>query len=256
MNSAEGPLEKVWLAWSSGKDSAWALHTLRRGQDHTDREGRGDRDAHAGHTAPGVEVVGLLTTVTGAYERVSLHGVREGLLVKQAEAAGLSLRRVIIPPDCTSALYEEFMERAMADARAEGVKAVVFGDLSLADVRVYRERQLARAGMRAIFPLWGENTATLASEMIRGGLGARLTCLDPRVMPRELAGHLFDEEFLERLPPDVDPCGENGEFHTFVFAGPMFSAPIPVEVGETVERDGFVFTDVAPANPSLHEHVQ
>jgi len=256
MNFAEGPLEKVWLAWSSGKDSAWALHTLRPGEDLADREGRGDRDAHAGCPGPAVKVVGLLTTVTGAYERVSMHGVREGLLVKQAEAAGLPLRRVIIPPDCTNALYEEFMERAMADAWAEGVKAVVFGDLFLADVRAYRERQLARAGMRAVFPLWGKGTATLAHEMIRGGLGARLTCLDPRVMPRELAGHLFDEELLERLPPGVDPCGENGEFHTFVFAGPMFSAPIPVEVGETVERDGFVFTDVAPANPSLDEHVQ
>jgi diphthamide synthase (EF-2-diphthine--ammonia ligase) len=182
MNSAESPQEKVWLTWSSGKDSAWALHTLRRGE---------DRDGHADHTAPGVEVVGLLTTVTGAYERVSMHGVREELLLKQAEAAGLPLRRVVIPPGCSNALYEELMERAMADARSEGVKAVVFGDLFLADVRAYRERQLARAGMRAIFPLWGRDTATLAREMIRGGLGARLTCLDPRVMPRELAGHLF-----------------------------------------------------------------
>jgi len=240
MSSAESPLEKVWLAWSSGKDSAWALHILRR---------RADRTARDDGLGPAMKVVSLLTTVTGAYERVSMHGVREGLLLKQAEAAGLPLRRAIIPPDCTNALYEELMERAMADAWAEGVKAVVFGDLFLADVRAYRERQLARAGMRAIFPLWGKDTATLAHEMIRGGLGARLTCLDPQVMPRELAGHLFDEELLERLPPGVDPCGENGEFHTFVFAGPVFSAPIPVEVGETVERDGFVFTDVAPANP-------
>jgi uncharacterized protein (TIGR00290 family) len=189
-------------------------------------------------------VVGLLTTVTGVYERVTMHGVREGLLVKQAEAVGLPLLRVVIPPDCTNAIYEEAMERAMAEARTEGVEAVVFGDLFLADVRAYRERQLARVGMRALFPLWDSDTAALAREMIRGGLGARLTCIDPRVMPRELAGHLFDEELLERLPPGVDPCGEKGEFHTFVFAGPMFSASIPVEVGETVERNGFVFTDV------------
>ncbi len=234
MNSAQSPLEKVWLAWSSGKDSAWALHAVQR------RGGRGGPDSRP---APGVEVVGLLTTVTSAYERVSMHGVREGLLVKQAEAVGLPLRRVVIPPNCTNALYEEAMERVMADARAEGVEAVVFGDLFLADVRAYREHQLARAGMRALFPLWGSDTAALAREMIRGGLGARLTCIDPRIMPRELAGHLFDEELLERLPPGVDPCGENGEFHTFVFAGPMLSVPIPVEVGETVERNGFVFTD-------------
>ncbi len=227
---------KVWLAWSSGKDSAWALHVVRR------QSGRATR------RQPHVEVVGLLTTVTGTYERVSMHGVREVLLHEQAAAAGLPLRSVVIPPGCTNALYEEAMARAMAEARSGGVEAVVFGDLFLSDVRAYRERQLARAGMGALFPLWGRDTAALAREMIGGGLGARLTCLDPRLVPRELAGHLYDKELLERLPPGVDPCGENGEFHTFVFAGPMFSWPIAVEVGETVEREGFVFTDVIPAN--------
>lgn len=228
---------KVWLAWSSGKDSAWALHALR--------QPAGER---RGEPWPGeVEVTALLTTVTGIYDRVSMHGVREELLSRQAEAVGLPLRTVTIPPDCDNERYEREMARAMAEARAEGVEAVAFGDLFLADVRAYRERQMARAGMRALFPLWGRDTAALARRMVAAGLEARVSCLDPRRLPRELAGHLFDEEFLRLLPPGVDPCGENGEFHTFAFAGPMFRRPVPVEVGETVERGGFVFTDLKPA---------
>ncbi len=215
---------KVWLAWSSGKDAAWALHLVRR--------------------RPEIEVTGLLTTVTGAYKRVSMHGVREDLLADQAGAAGLPLCRVTIPPDCANAVYEAAMGRAMTQALAEGVEAVVFGDIFLADVRAYRERQLARAGLRGLFPLWGRDSLTLAREMIAGGLRARLSCLDPGVMPRDLAGHLFDEELLDRLPRGVDPCGENGEFHTFAFDGPMFSRPLRIQVGETVERGGFVFTDL------------
>jgi uncharacterized protein (TIGR00290 family) len=229
--ATRGP--KAWLAWSSGKDSAWALHSVRGGEARPELET--------------VDIVGLFATVTVAYERVSMHGVRQALLRQQAEAAGLPLREVPIPAACTNELYEEAMGRAMGEAMSQGVEAVVFGDLFLADVRAYRETQLACAGMRAVFPLWGQDTAKLAREMIASGLRAYLTCIDPRKMPRELAGHPFDGDLLAQLPPGVDPCGENGEFHTFVFDGPMFSHPLAVKVGETVERDGFVFTDVLPA---------
>ena len=217
---------RAWIAWSSGKDSAWALHVTRQ---------RGEFD-----------VVGMLTTVTGPYDRVSMHGVRTGLLAAQARALGLPEHRVPIPAPCPDEVYAELMRRAMAEARAEGVTHVVFGDLFLEDVRAYRAEQLARVGMEAVFPLWGCDTRSLARAMVGGGLRAVITCLDPRRLAREFAGREFDEAFLSALPEGVDPCGENGEFHTFVHAGPMFAAPVPVAVGETVEREGFVFTDVMP----------
>jgi len=217
---------KVWVAWSSGKDSAWALHVARQAGD--------------------VEIIGLLTTSTEAFGRVSMHGVRDGLVDAQAEALGLPLHRVSIPNPCPDNVYEEAMWKVLGDAKNEGVQGIVFGDLFLADVRRYRERQVARAGLVAHFPLWLLDTTSLAREMIRAGVSAYVTCLDPRKMPRALAGAAYDDEFLTKLPADVDPCGENGEFHTFVLDGPFFSPPVDVRVGETVERDGFVFTDVLP----------
>ncbi len=215
---------KAWIAWSSGKDSAWALYQARQ---------QGE-----------VEVVGMLSTVTEAYDRVSMHGVRVSILEAQAEAAGLPLRKVLIPVPCTNEQYEAAMRAAMEEAKAQGVTGMVFGDLFLEDIRHYRETQLTRVGMTPFFPVWGLDTVALAEEMIAGGLHAHVTCLDPRKMPRALAGHAFDRAFLAALPAGIDPCGENGEFHTCVHAGPMFSHPLAVKVGATVERDGFVFTDL------------
>ena len=221
------PRPKTLLAWSSGKDSAWALHVLR---------GRGDLD-----------VVGLLTTVTEPFDRVSMHAVRRELLHAQAAAAGLPVREVRIPWPCPNERYQQEMAAAVAAARAEGITRIAFGDLFLPDVRAYREAQLAGTGLAAEFPLWGLPTPSLARDMIAGGLEAILTCVDPRRVDRGLAGRPFDASLLAALPPGTDPCGENGEFHTFARAGPMFSAPIAVRTGEVVEREGFVFADVLPA---------
>jgi len=218
------PKPRAWLCWSSGKDSAWALEVVRR---------RGE-----------VEVVGLLTVVSEAYGRVSMHGVREELLVAQAEAARLPLCRVPIPAPCSNQAYEEAMGRAVRQAAAEGVTHMIFGDLFLEDVRGYRQRQLAGSGVAPLFPLWKCPTAETADEMIQAGLIAHVTCLDPKKVPADLAGEVFDRRFLDRLPAEVDPCAENGEFHTCVSAGPMFTHPIPVEVGQTVQQDGFVFADL------------
>ena len=218
---------RALVAWSSGKDAAWALHELRQ---------RGD-----------VEVVGLLTTVTETFERVSMHAVRKALLERQAAALGLPCREVRIPWPCPNERYEAEMARALAEARAAGVTRVAFGDLFLADVRAYRESRMAGSGVEPLFPLWGRDTAALAREMIAGGLRASLTCVDPRRLDRAFAGRAFDAALLEALPSDVDPCGERGEFHTFAWDGPMFSAPIPVAGGEVVEREGFVFADLLPA---------
>ncbi len=215
---------RAWVCWSSGKDSAWALHCVRQ---------QGD-----------VEVVGLLTTVTETYGRVSMHGVREEVLHAQAQAAELPLYRVPIPAPCSNTVYEAAMAEAIGRARQQGVTHMVFGDLFLEDIRAYRERQLAGTGLTPLFPLWLRPTAELAREMIGAGLAARVTCLDPKRMPRHLAGHPFDAEFLAQLPPHVDPCAERGEFHTCVTGGPVFCRPISVQVGETVEREGFVFTDL------------
>jgi uncharacterized protein (TIGR00290 family) len=216
---------KSLLAWSSGKDSAFSLHVLRQGD---------------------VEVVGLLTTLNETHDRVAMHAVRRSLLLAQADAAGLPLTIVPIPSPCPNDVYEAAMARALAAARADGVEAVAFGDLFLEDIRRYREKRMAGTGLVPLFPLWGRETRALAEEMIASGLEACLTCVDPRVLPASFAGRRFDRDLLRDLPPGVDPCGENGEFHTFTFAGPMFRAPIPIRSGEVVTRDGFVFADLLP----------
>jgi uncharacterized protein (TIGR00290 family) len=217
---------KAWLAWSSGKDSAWALHSVR--------------------AAGSFDVVALLTTVNRTHGRVAMHAVRESLLEMQAAAAGLPLITVAIPSPCSNEIYESAMSEAMARAAGEGVRHVIFGDLFLQNVRAYRETQLARCGMTPVFPLWGINTRALAEAMIAGGLTAYLTCVDPRKLDRGFAGRRFDAQLLADLPAGVDPCGENGEFHTFVCGGPMFGTDLAVTVGEIVEREGFVFADLLP----------
>ena len=188
----------------------------------------------------------LLTTVNETHQRVAMHAVRETLLERQAEAAGLRLVKVPIPAQCRNEIYEQAMGSAMERAKAEGVRHVIFGDLFLEDIRAYREKQLAQCEMTPVFPLWRRDTRELAKEMIAGGLSAYLTCVDPRKLDRRFAGRRFDDELLRDLPAEVDPCGENGEFHTFANGGPMFRATIPVEAGEVVERDGFIFADFLP----------
>jgi uncharacterized protein (TIGR00290 family) len=215
---------KIWLSWSSGKDSAWSLHELR--------------------ASPDFEVTALLTTINRQASRVAMHAVREELLEAQAAAAGLPLVKVPIPSPCSNAEYEQAMGAAMAQARAEGIFHVAFGDLFLEDIRRYREEKLRAVGMTPIFPLWGRETHQLAREMVAGSLRAYLTCVDPSQLDRRFAGRSFDASLLDELPAAVDPCGEKGEFHSFAFAGPMFSAPLAVAPGEIVERDGFVFADL------------
>jgi uncharacterized protein (TIGR00290 family) len=224
---------KTLLSWSSGKDAAWALHVLRQQSD--------------------VTVVGLVTTVNESFERVAMHGVRRDLVEHQAAAAGLPLHCIPLPWPCPNETYEQLMAEFVGQQRANGVEAFAFGDLFLEDIRRYREDKLASAGMQALFPLWNVPTRQLANEMIDSGLQARMVCVDPKRLPREFAGRKFDRQLLADLPPDVDPCGENGEFHTFACAGPMFAHPIEVQTGEVVERDGFVFCDLktqplVPAN--------
>jgi uncharacterized protein (TIGR00290 family) len=217
---------KAFMSWSSGKDSAFALHAAR--QDGT------------------ADIVGVLTTVNAVYDRVAMHGVRHALLDRQIEALGLPAIIVPLPSPCPNAVYEARMEKACADIKSRGVDHMVFGDLFLEDIRAYRVEKLAAAKMTPLFPLWLRDTAKLARDMIASGLVAHIVCLDPRKLDRSFAGRRFDESVLRDLPPEIDPCGENGEFHTVVTAGPMFKAPIAVEIGETVERDGFMFTDVIP----------
>jgi len=222
-----GAKPKAWVSWSSGKDSAWALHTIRQ---------QGE-----------LELTGLLTTVNVTHGRVAMHAVREELVRRQALALGLPLINVPLPWPCPNSFYEEAMATAVAQARREGVSHMVFGDLFLQDIRKYREEKLDGTGITPVFPLWGLDTAKLARGMIQSGLKARLTCVDPQKLDGSYAGRLFDQTLLADLPPTVDPCGENGEFHTFCFDGPMFHAGIPAAAGEVVERDGFVFADVLPA---------
>lgn len=218
---------KALIAWSSGKDSAFALHEIQR--------------------AGACDVVGALTTVTETFGRVSIHGVRESLLAAQCEAAGLARRVVPIPYPCPNAAYEQAMAGAMAQAKADGITHVIFGDLFLQDVRAYREEKLSGSGITPVFPLWGRPTDALAREMIAGGIEAHLVVVDLKKLPKIFAGRRFDQNLLDALPPGIDPCGENGEFHTFVSAGPMFKRTIAVVPGETVERDGFAYADLRPA---------
>lgn len=218
---------KVLLSWSSGKDSAWALHVLREQRD--------------------VEVVGLLTTVNETHGRVAMHAVRRKLLAAQARAAGLSLTEVPIPIGCTNEQYDQAMSAALEVAKAAGITHAAFGDLFLEDIRRYREERLEGTGIDPVFPLWGIPTRDLISQMLDGGLRARITCVDPQQLDPKICGDEIDRAFVAALPPSVDPCGENGEFHSFAFAGPMFDHDIPIARGETVERDGFVFTDFNPA---------
>jgi uncharacterized protein (TIGR00290 family) len=214
----------VALAWSGGKDSALALRALR--------------DEH------GIEPRALMTTVTEGYERVSMHAVRRELLRRQAQAAGVPLVEVGIPPCCTDEQYRRRMAAALERDPLREVEAVAFGDLFLEDVRAYREARLAEAGREALFPLWGRDTAALAREFVAAGFAATLVCVDPRRLDPAFAGRAYDAALLADLPPGVDPCGENGEFHTFVHAGPVLTAPVACATGEVVERDGFVFCDV------------
>ncbi len=220
-------MKKVLMAWSSGKDSAWTLHRLLKTTD--------------------VDLIGLLTTFNAAFDRVAMHAVRHELVTAQADAIGLPLRAIPLPWPCSNEEYERIMGDAVRSAVGEGIEAMAFGDLFLEDIRAYRERQLAGTGIEPLFPLWQIPTDRLAREIIDGGLRARLTCVDPRKLPREFAGREFDRELLKDLPGNVDPCGENGEFHSFVYDGPMFRHPIEIETGEIVERDGFVFADILPA---------
>jgi uncharacterized protein (TIGR00290 family) len=215
---------KTLLSWSSGKDSAWALHALR--QD------------------PSVELVGLLTTLNESAARVAMHAVRETLLERQAQTAGLPLWKIPLPYPCPNKAYERIMAGVIGRAQGEGVEAMAFGDLFLEDIRAYRERQLDRTGLEPLFPIWGIPTHELARTMVAAGLRARITCVDPRQLDRSFAGRVFDADFLADLPAGVDPCGENGEFHSFATDGPMFSKRLEVQAGEVVERDGFVFADL------------
>ncbi len=217
---------KALLSWSSGKDAAWALHALRQ---------LGE-----------VEVVGLLTTTNAAFDRVAMHGVREVLLEAQAEAVGLPLWKVPLPWPCSNEDYEARMGKTCAEAVAQGIEVMAFGDLFLEDVRDYRIQKLAGTGLQPLFPIWNPDTATLARDMIQAGLKATLACVDPRALDAAFAGRDFDAALLADLPSTVDPCGERGEFHTFAWDGPMFRHPVTIHRGEVVERDGFVFADLVP----------
>ena len=215
--------KKTWLSWSSGKDSAWSLHVLRQSGEY--------------------EATGLFTTVNSAFGRVAMHAVRVELLRQQARAVGLPLYLIEIPYPCSDEQYAVAMADFVVRASNDGVRCMAFGDLFLPDVRRYREERLQGTGIEPIFPLWEMPTRKLLEEMLAGGLRASLTCVDPRVLPAEFAGRELTLELLESMPPSIDPCGENGEFHTFVFDGPMFTQPLDIEMGEVVTRDGFVFAD-------------
>jgi len=217
---------RALVSWSSGKDSAWMLHVLRQ-QDE-------------------FELAGLLTTVNREFNRVAMHATRVELLEAQAAATGLPLVAVLLPWPCTNADYEAIMGKACAQAVGQGVEVIAFGDLFLREIRAYRVKQLEGSGLTPVFPLWEMPTRSLAEQMIAEGLKAKLTCVDPKHLSREFAGREFDLELLSDLPLTVDPCGENGEFHSFAYAGPMFSREIAVKSGSVVERDGFVYADIEP----------
>ncbi len=227
-SATSGTRPRALIAWSSGKDSAWALHEVRQASNY--------------------EIVAALTTVTDTFARVSMHGVRETVLRAQLAAAVLPPMLVRIPWPCPNDVYEQEMARALGEAKAAGVTHVIFGDLFLEDIRAYRESRLAEIGLQPVFPLWQRPTAALAHAMIAGGLVARLATVDLRKLNTSFAGRPFDAALLQALPSDIDPCGENGEFHTCVTAGPMFSHQLDVTVGETVTRDGFAYADLVLAN--------
>ena len=221
----------VLLSWSGGKDAAWTLHRLRQ---------------HAGAGGDEVEVVGLLTTVTSGYERIAMHGIRRDILQAQAAAAGLPVIEALIPPQCDNATYEASFAAALDAARVRWPECatIAFGDLFLADVRAWREALCARLGWTPVFPLFGSDTSVLAREMIDGGLRAALCCVDTQQLDARFSGRAFDTSLLAELPGACDPCGENGEFHTCVWDGPMFAAPVAIEAGEQVLRDArFAYTD-------------
>ncbi len=216
--------EPILFCWSGGKDSAMALHTLLLQKEF--------------------RVTALLTTVTEGYDRVSMHGVRCELLKRQAESIGLPLHEVRIPPQCVNPIYEARLEQALRQHSDQGVRKVAFGDIFLEDLRAYREKNLTRIGMTALFPIWKRGTCELVRYFQANRFRAIAVCIDPKVLDTRFAGRELDESFFRDLPPNVDPCGENGEFHTFVFDGPIFRWPIPVRMGEIVRRDGFVFCDL------------
>ena len=216
----------ILFCWSGGKDSAMAVHALFQKE---------------------VPIAGLLTTVTETYNRISMHGVRRELLVQQAQSIGLPLHEVRIPPQCVNPIYEARMEEALRIHYDAGVRTVAFGDIFLEDLRAYREKNLTRIGMTALFPIWKRDTRELIRNFHAAGFRAIAACIDPKVLDRSFAGRELDASFFRDLPPNVDPCGENGEFHTFVFDGPIFHKRIPVRPGETVERDSFIYCDLLPS---------
>jgi uncharacterized protein (TIGR00290 family) len=218
--------EDVLFCWSGGKDSAMSLHALVAAREY--------------------RVTALLSTITEGYDRISMHGVRRALLERQAESLGLPLHAVLIPPQCSNAIYEERMKEALAQHLDRGVRSVAFGDIFLEDLRVYREKNLAQVGMQALFPIWRRETRELAREFVRLSFRAIAVCVDPRVLDASFVGRELDASFFADLPPGCDPCGENGEFHTFVYDGPIFQTPIACRVGEKVMRDGFCFCDLMP----------
>ena len=218
--------EPILFCWSGGKDSAMALHALLQRQEF--------------------RVVALLTTLTGGYERISMHGVRRELLLQQADSIGLPLQEVRIPPQCVNSIYEARMGEALLEHFNRGVRTVAFGDIFLEDVRAYREKNLSRIGMHAIFPLWKQDTRDLVRRFLAQRFRATAVCIDSKVLDPSFAGRELDASFFRDLPPTADPCGENGEFHTFVFDGPIFRWPVPVRTGDVVNRDGFVFCDLVP----------
>lgn len=219
-------MTKVLLSWSSGKDSAWALHLLRQRSN--------------------VQVVALVTTFNCAVDRVAMHAVRRSLVEEQAKRVGLPLWAVELPWPCSNVDYEALMRPVCQRAVDEGITAVAFGDLYLLEIREYREHQLEGTGLEPLFPVWQIPTRQLATDMLAGGVKAKITCVDPAQLDKAFAGRDYNSEFIEELPQKVDPCGENGEFHTFVYDSPVFTEPIHVETGEILERDGFVFADVIP----------
>ena len=220
-------MTKTMLSWSSGKDSAWALHTLRQDPDFV--------------------VDGLFCTINQEFDRVAMHAVRVALLQQQADSIGLPIQLIPIPYPCSDADYARIMGEFVAREKERGIACFAFGDLFLEDIREYREKSLSGSGISATFPIWGMDTRALSTTMLEGGLRAQITCVDPKQLAPEFSGREYDADFLKEIPPDVDPCGENGEFHSFAFDGPMFAHKVNIEVGVTTTRDGFVFTDLLPA---------